>query len=104
VRSAAATLVGEAFVRPVQWCTPHDVSADHQGVKALYARMLWYALRNAGLAPLRSRSRPALRTLAQRWLAGGLDAAVDVPVALVCGALGLDAAALAAAVRARATP
>jgi len=38
--------------------------------------------------------------LAQRWLAGELDAAVDVPVAVVCVALDLDADAVAAAVRA----
>jgi hypothetical protein len=40
----------------------------------------------------------------QRWLAGDLDAAVDVPIAIVCVALNLDATALAAAVRARLPP
>jgi len=45
-----------------------------------------------------------VRALAQRWLAGELDATVDVPLAVVCAALNLDATALAAAVRTRATP
>src|SRR5262249_41984801 len=58
--------------------------------------MLWFTLVDAGLAPCHARPRPALRTLAQRWLVGELDAAVDVPVAVVCGVLNLDAGALAA--------
>src|SRR5262245_7127071 len=47
-------------------------------------------------------TRPTLRTLPQRWLAGEFDAAVDVPVTVVCGVLDPDATALAAAVRRRA--
>src|SRR5262245_6996269 len=97
------TLLGEACVRPVQWRTARDVSPDSRGIRALYARILWDALLDAGLVPRRCRTRPAVRTLAQRWLAGELDAGVDVPVAIVCVALNLDATALAAAVRARAT-
>ena len=50
------------------------------------------------------RRSPALRTLARRWLAGEFDAAVDVPVAVVCVVLNMDATALAAAVRKRARP
>lgn len=71
--------------------------------RALRAHAL-YVLVDAGLAPCHARPRPALRTLAQRWLAGELDAAVDVPVAVVCVALNMDATALAAAVRARVAP
>jgi hypothetical protein len=40
----------------------------------------------------------------QRWLAGEFDAAVDLPVAVVCVVLNMDATALAAAVRKRARP
>jgi hypothetical protein len=36
--------------------------------------MLWGALVEAGLAPCHCRPRPALRTLARRWLAGELEA------------------------------
>jgi hypothetical protein len=39
--------------------------------------------------------------MARLWLLGALDGEVLVPVQLVCDALGLDAAALAAAVRRR---
>jgi hypothetical protein len=45
-----------------------------------------------------------LPALARAWLGGQLDCEVALPVALVCDPLGLDAGALAAAVRARATP
>ena len=62
---------------------------------------LWDALLDAGLVPRRCRTHPALRTLAQRWLASELDAAVDVPVAVVCVALNLDATALAGTVHVR---
>jgi len=62
------------------------------------------ALLDAGLVPRHGRTRPAVCTLAQRWLAGELEGAVDVPVAVVCVALNLDATALAAAVRARGRP
>ena len=65
-----SALFGETFVRPAQWQTTREVSADSRGVRAFYARLLWYALRDAGLAPWHGRTRPALRTLAQRWLAG----------------------------------
>jgi len=61
----------------------------------------WYALVDAGLAPCHPRPRPALRALATRWLAGELDAAVDVPITVVCAVLDLDAAALAPVARAR---
>ena len=33
-------LLGETFVRPTQWRSPRDVSADSRGVRALYARLL----------------------------------------------------------------
>lgn len=95
-------LLAEACLRPAQWHGPREVSADSRGVRALYARILWDALLDAGLVPRRCRTRPAVRALAQQWLAGELDAAVDVPIAIVCVALNLDATALAAAVRARA--
>lgn len=42
----------------------------------------------------------APRALAQRWLAGELDADVALPVQVVCTMLGIDAGMLAAAVRA----
>jgi hypothetical protein len=70
------TLLGTACMRPVQWRTLRDVSPDSRGIRALYARILWDALLDAGLVPRRCRTRPAVRTLAQRWLAGELDAAV----------------------------
>jgi hypothetical protein len=89
-------------MRWVQWRTPCDVSAHGRGVRALYARMLWGALVEAGLAPCHGRPRPALHTLARRWLAGELDAEVALPIAFVCDLLGIDAGMLAATVRARA--
>jgi len=57
-------------MRSVQWRTPYDVSAHGRGVRALYARILWDALVEAGSAPCHGRTRPALRALARRWLAG----------------------------------
>jgi len=97
------TLLGEVIVRPVQWRTPCDVTPDSRSVRALYARVLWFALVEAGLAPCHARPRPALRMLAQRWLVGELDAEVALPVGWVCDMLGIDAGVLAAAVRARTT-
>jgi hypothetical protein len=99
-----AALLGETFVRPTQWQTAREVSADSRSVRALYARMLWGALVEAGLAPGHGRPRPALRMLAQRWLAGELEAEVALPVDVVCTMLRIDAGVLAAAVRARVPP
>jgi hypothetical protein len=99
-----AALVGEAFIRPARWQSTREVSADTRGVRALYARMLWDALVDAGQAPSHGHPRPALRVLARSWLAGELEAEVALPVKVVCTMLGIDAGMLAAAVRARATP
>jgi hypothetical protein len=48
-----------------------------------------------GHAPL----HPRRQGLATAWLLGELDGQVVVPIGYVCDALGLDAGALAAAVR-----
>jgi len=73
-------------------------------VRALYVELLREALRDAGvvrgIAPL----HPGRRALALAWLTGTLDDQVALPIGFACDALGLDAGALAAAVRARATP
>ena len=100
----AAALVGETFVRRAQWATPRDASPDSRGVRAFYAELLRGALRDAGvlrnLAPLQARRQ----ALAVAWLTGTLDDQVALPIGFLCDALRLDAGALAAAVRARATP
>jgi hypothetical protein len=59
-RATAAHLRAPVLSPPrSQWRTPRDVSPDSGGVRALYARLLWYALVEAGLAPRRYRTRPA---------------------------------------------
>ncbi len=97
------TLLGEACVRPSQWHGPRDVSADTRGVRALLAELLREALREAGAVRSRAPLHARRQALAVAWLTGTLDAEVALPVAVVCAALDLDATALAAAVRARAT-
>jgi hypothetical protein len=73
------------------------------GPHALLVRLLLDALADAGClgrSPRwRRRAGIAPRTLARAWLAGELEDQVPLPVATVCDALGLDADALAAAVR-----
>ena len=87
------------------------------GSRRLFIALLAGALEDAGLGPRRApppRTSPAYTRLADRltrarratataWLLGALDAEVEVPVVLACDALGIDPAALAAAVR-RALP
>jgi len=48
-----------------------------------------------------ARAKPAQRIAARRWLCGALDTEVAVPFRWVCDMLGLDAEALADAVRRR---
>jgi hypothetical protein len=78
------------------------------GPHALLVRLLLDALADAGClgrSPRwRRRAGTAVRMNARAWLAGELEDQVALPVATVCDALGLDAAALAAAVRARVWP
>jgi len=93
---------------PVQCATAAPASA---GLRRFYAALLALAVDEAGLAPrrgtglprasryARTQARTTARTLARLWLAGELEAEVTVPVAVACAALGLDAAALADAVR-----
>lgn len=61
------------------------------------------ALRDAGVVRRIAPLYPRRQALAVAWLTGALDAEVAVPVTVVCDALGIEAGALAAAVRAQAT-
>jgi hypothetical protein len=93
---------------PAQLPRRHGPAAT--GARALLVRLLLLALLDAGwsldgrtcglrVVP-RSRQRwQGSQALAQRWLLGELDDQVAVPIAWCCDQLGLDAAALAAAVR-----
>jgi hypothetical protein len=85
------------------------------GVRRFYIALLALAVDEAGLGPRRGpvalpptatpvaraqvRRRAAARVLARRWLLGELDGDVVVPITVACGALGLDAEAVADAVR-----
>jgi hypothetical protein len=59
---------------------------------------------DAGVIHSNAPIHPRRQALAVAWLTGTLDGEVTLPIGFVCDALGLDAGALAAAVRARATP
>jgi hypothetical protein len=101
----------------VELVLPHQLPLRREGPtgpRALLCRLLFYALVEAELGPsarrpLRGRTalarwrrhvRPAERQLARQWLLGELDdQGVTVPVGWLCDQLGLDAEALAAAVR-----
>jgi hypothetical protein len=48
---------------------------------------------------VKARRRATARVLARCWLTGELEAEVSVPIAVACDALGLNAEALAEAVR-----
>jgi hypothetical protein len=103
-----AHLLDVAQIVPPQ--VPRRHPASHPGVRLLLLRMLVLAVVDAGweldrqsgwhsvLPRQRARWRTH-RTLAQRWLLGELDDQVAVPITWLCDVLGLDAAALAAAVR-----
>lgn len=105
VRAAPAIdphLFDVAQVVPAQ--LPRREPLALRGPRAFAAALLESALRDAELLP-RARWRPvpdARRVAARRWLAGELEAEVPVPVGWLCDVLGLDAAALAHAVRRRA--
>jgi hypothetical protein len=99
-------------VLPSQIAGPARTSA---GLRKFYAAILTVALDDAGIArrsgtgPLppratpyarvQARHRATARALAQRWLTGELEAEVAVPLAVACDALGLNAEAVADAVR-----
>jgi hypothetical protein len=114
----APALADDAVARTfgVELVLPHQLPLRRggpTGPRALLCRLLYYALVEAELGPsarrpLRRRTplarwrrhvRPAERQLARRWLCGDLDDQVAVPIGWVCDQLGIDAAALAAAVR-----
>jgi hypothetical protein len=100
-------LLGVESVLPSQ--VPRRSAIYTTGTRALFARVLALALYDAGwpfngctprVVPTQHPVRwQTQRTLAVRWLCGELDAEVTVPVRLVCDVLGIDADALAAAVR-----
>jgi hypothetical protein len=101
----------------VELLLPHQLPLRRTGPtgpRALLARLLFYALVEAELGPsarrpLQGRTalarwrrhvRPAERQLARQWLLGQLDdQGVTVPIGWLCDQLGLEASAVAAAVR-----
>ena len=112
VEQSLRRALGLHQVLPAQQSRAAPASA---GARRFFGALLLRAVDEAGLAPRRSsgppqvaggdgrqaRRRAAARTLARRWLCGELDDQVTVTVAVACSALGLDAEALADAVRAR---
>jgi hypothetical protein len=70
-------------------------------VHRFLAMVLREALRDVGLLPSLAPLQPKRQALAAAWLTGQLDDQVVLPVATVCDGLGLDADALADAVRRR---
>jgi hypothetical protein len=97
-----AQLLDVAQIVPAQ--LPRRVAGSDSGVRALLAELLREALRDAGVVRSHAPPHPRRRALAVAWLTGTLDGEVVVPLGFVCDALGLDAGALAAAVRARTAP
>lgn len=102
-----AQLLDVAQIVPSQ--LPRRVAGADSGTRALLVRLLTLALWDVGLCASdtgrrgpkrRAHPRSAQRTAARRWLLGELDdQGVAVPITWVCDVLGLDAGALAAAVR-----
>jgi hypothetical protein len=83
---------------------PRRAAGQDTGTRALLVRLLTLAFCEAGLTgigrrgPTRAtRTTPAQRTAARRWLLGELDHEVPVPCAWCCDVLGIDAATLARA-------
>jgi hypothetical protein len=106
-------LLGVAMMHPSQFFGKRCERAV--GPRALLLRLLADALHQADLGPRirrqgpvpnasrpgATRARRAQVDAARRWLVGDLDDQVALPIGFVCDALGLDAARLAAVVRAR---
>jgi hypothetical protein len=109
VDDALARTFGVESILPTQFACGRGASP---GPMALLAAVLTSALEDAGMpfraAPPRNSTAYARQvarrdhrrcTIALAWLLGELDGTVDVPREWVCAALGLDAEALADAVR-----
>ena len=95
-------LIGTEVILPVQWVNRHPRSRT--GPRALACALLEAACQDAGLLPVRGPVSARRRQLARLWLLGELEQQVAVPVAVACAAVGIDADALAAVVRARTVP
>ena len=101
-RRFSARLTGRRAAAPRLKAATED-APHHVGEHALLEELLRAALQDAGVVRSIAPLQPRRQALAVAWLTGALDAEVALSVAVVCDALGIDAGALAAAMRARAS-